>query len=170
MVHGSDLLIRPKQCCSLKPAPAKAVVPTTNSEPSDPILLGTEVRMAYRLKSVQRLSVRARARSPALLITVLGVPAARDGSAALASIGRQVRCVAPERTPETHAGCEHESQPETKLHSFGPLTTGFEWVCTDSSWRGKDGVGQEQSKPTSSASSFWATDPMLHLLGPMLNA
>jgi len=70
MVHGSDLLIRPKQCCSLKPASlsAKAVVPTMDSEPSDPILLGTEVRMAYRPKSVQRLSVRARARSPALLI------------------------------------------------------------------------------------------------------
>ena len=84
-VHGSDLLIRPKQCCSLKPASlsAKAVVPTMDSEPSDPILLGTEVRMAYRPKSVQRLSVRARARSPTLLITVLGVPAARGGSAAL---------------------------------------------------------------------------------------
>jgi hypothetical protein len=53
MVHGSDLLIRPKQCCSLKPGSlsAKAVVPTTNSEPSDPILLGTEVRIAYRPKS-----------------------------------------------------------------------------------------------------------------------
>ena len=42
-VHGSDLLIRPKQCCSLKPASlsAKAVVPTMDSERSDPILLGT---------------------------------------------------------------------------------------------------------------------------------
>ena len=82
-VHGSDLLIRPKQCCSLRPDLAKAVVPTTDSEPSDPILLGTEVRMAYRPKSVQRMSVRAHARLPALLTTVLGVPAARGGSAAL---------------------------------------------------------------------------------------
>ena len=82
-VHGSDLLIRPKQCCSLKPDLAKAVVPMTDSEPSDPILLGTEVRMAYRPKSVQRMSVPAHARSPTLPITVLGVPAARGGSAAL---------------------------------------------------------------------------------------
>ena len=72
--------------------------------------------------------------------------------------------------PESHAGYEHDCQPETQLHSFGPLTTGFEWVCLNSSWRGQDGVGQEPSKLRSSASSFWATDPMLYLLGPMLHA
>jgi hypothetical protein len=72
--------------------------------------------------------------------------------------------------PERHAGCEHDRQPETQLHSFGPLMTGFEWVCTDASWRGQDGVGQEPTKLTSSASSFWAFDPKLYLLGPMLDA
>ena len=106
MVHGSDLLIRPKQCCSLKPASlsAKAVVPTTDSERSDPILLGTEVWMAYRPKSVQRLSVRARARSPALLITVLGVPAARGGSAAL-----------PEQWPTGTMRCAREDAREARM-------------------------------------------------------
>ncbi len=128
-VHGSDLLIRPKQCCSPKPDLAKAVVPTTDSEPSDPILLGTEVRMAYRPILVQRMSDRPHCR-----LRFSACPRPEAAPLRYPSNGRQVRCVAPGRMPERHAGCEHDRQPEIELHSFGPLTTGFEWVCTDSSW------------------------------------
>ena len=96
----------------------------------------------------------------------------------LESPARQVECHTPKKMPEStrHAGGQLavEYQPECLLHSFGMLTTGFEWVHRDSEsgpchendlshWQ------QERLKLTHSSmgSSFWATDPMFYVLGPI---
>ena len=98
----------------------------------------------------------------------------------LESPARQVKCHTQKKMPEStrHAGgqLELECQPESLLHSFkfGMLTTGFDWVHRDSEsgpchendlshWQ------KERLKLTHSSmgSSFWATDPMFYVLGPI---
>ena len=95
----------------------------------------------------------------------------------LESPARQVKCHTLKKMPEStrRAGGQLElgCQPEC-LHSFGMLTTGFDWVHMDSEsgpchendlshWQ------QERLKLThcSMGSSFWATDPMFYVLGPI---
>ena len=95
----------------------------------------------------------------------------------LESPARQVKCHTLKKMPEStrRAGGQLElgCQPEC-LHSFGMLTTGFDWVHRDSEsgpchesdlshWQ------QERLKLTHSSmgSSFWATDPMFYVLGPI---
>jgi hypothetical protein len=171
-VDGSELLIRPRQGSFLGPTDMAAIEhgsceQTQEAADSDLIPLSTGTQVQARIIMMLARRTGSRVASWRSLIS----------SRMLESPARQVECHTPKKMPEStrHAGGQLavEYQPECLLHSFGMLT-GFDWVhrasesrpChqTDHShWQ------QERLKLTHSSmgSSFWATDPMFYVLGPI---